>query len=40
MEIAYSHFERALELPDDLERVRVVTEFRNGMLLVRISRMA
>jgi HSP20 family protein len=40
MEIAYSLFERALELPDDLDRVRVTTEFRNGMLLVRICRMA
>jgi len=40
MEIAYSRFERTLELPDELDRVRVTTEFRNGMLLVRICRTA
>ena len=37
MEIAYSRFERTLELPDELDRVRITTEFRHGMLLVRIS---
>ena len=40
MEIAYNNFERVLELPDDLDRVRVTTEFRHGMLLVRICRTA
>jgi HSP20 family protein len=37
MEIAYSDFERTLELPCDLERADVSTEFREGMLLVHIS---
>jgi HSP20 family protein len=37
MEIAYSHFERSLTLPCDLERADITTEFRDGMLLVRIS---
>jgi HSP20 family protein len=38
MEIAYSHFERTVELPDDLTRASVATEFRDGMLLVRIRK--
>src|SRR5262245_40337385 len=37
MEIAYSHFERTLELPADLERARVTAEHRDGMLLVRVE---
>ena len=40
MEIAYSCFERTIELPDNLDRARLVTEFRRGMLLVRIEREA
>jgi HSP20 family protein len=36
MEIAYSHFERSLTLPCDLERADVTSEYRDGMLLVRI----
>lgn len=36
MEIAYSQFERTLELPCDLRRADIATEFRDGMLLVRI----
>lgn len=36
MEIAYSHFERSIELPCDLERADVTSEYRDGMLLVRI----
>jgi HSP20 family protein len=36
MEIAYSPFERSLTLPCDLERANVTSEYRNGMLLVRI----
>jgi HSP20 family protein len=37
MEIAYSHFERSLELPCQLDPARITTEFRDGMLLVRIE---
>lgn len=37
MEIAYSAFERCLELPCDLKRAAIDTEFRDGMLLVRID---
>jgi HSP20 family protein len=37
MEIAYSHFERSIELPRDLDPARVTTEFRDGMLVVRIQ---
>jgi len=40
MEIAYSRFERQVELPGDLQRARIDTEFRDGMLLVRIFREA
>ena len=38
MEIAYSRFERTVELPDDLTRAAIDTEFRDGMLLIRIRR--
>jgi len=37
MEIAYSHFERSLALPCDLEGAEIVAEHREGMLLVRIQ---
>jgi HSP20 family protein len=40
MEIAYSRFERQVELPGDLQRAQIETEFRDGMLLVRIQREA
>src|SRR5919198_6046253 len=33
MEIAYSRFERAIELPCDLRRADITTEYRDGMLL-------
>ena len=36
MEIAYSRFERTVELPADVESACVRTELRDGMLLVRI----
>lgn len=36
MEIAYSRFERAVELPCDLKRADITTEYRDGLLLVRI----
>jgi HSP20 family protein len=37
MEIAYSRFERILELPCNLERARLSTDYRDGMLLVHID---
>jgi HSP20 family protein len=37
MEISYSHFERGLELPCDLDRAKISTDYRDGMLLVRIE---
>ena len=40
MEIAYSRFERQVELPGDLQRAKIDTDFRDGMLLVRIQREA
>jgi HSP20 family protein len=40
MEIAYSRFERQVELPGDLQSCAIETEFRDGMLLVRIRREA
>jgi HSP20 family protein len=36
MEIAYSGFERIVELPCDLDRADVSTSYRDGMLLVHI----
>jgi HSP20 family protein len=40
LEIAYSRFERTIELPEDLDQTRMTTEFRQGMLLVRIEKEA
>jgi HSP20 family protein len=40
MEIAYSRFERQVELPGDLQRAHIETEFRDGMLLVLVRREA
>jgi HSP20 family protein len=37
MEIAYSRFERTLDLPCDLKRAAIVTEFKDGLLLVRVT---
>jgi HSP20 family protein len=36
MEISYNQFERALELPCDLEAMTVTTDYRDGMLIVRL----
>ncbi len=36
MEIAYSTFERTLELPCELERGNVNTEYRDGMLFIHV----
>ena len=38
MEIAYTSFERSVELPADPGDARVQTDYRDGMLLVRIRR--
>lgn len=38
MEITYSRFERLIELPGDLQSVRIETEFHDGMMLIRICR--
>jgi HSP20 family protein len=37
LEICYEQFERLFELTDGLEQGRIVTEYRDGMLLVKIS---
>ncbi len=37
MEINYSSFERSVELPCDLKRADITTDFRDGMLLVHIN---
>lgn len=37
MEMSYSAFERKVELPCDLKRAEIATEFRDGLLLVRIT---
>jgi HSP20 family protein len=36
LEIAYSQFDRAIELPADLDHARILTSYRDGMLLVRV----
>lgn len=40
MEIAYSRFERRIEMPASLEGSRLSTEYRDGILLVRILQQA
>jgi HSP20 family protein len=40
MEISYSRFERTVELPEEIGAARVTTEFRDGMLLVRLQKEA
>lgn len=37
MEITYNRFERAIELPCNLDQARLTLEFRDGNLLVRVS---
>jgi HSP20 family protein len=37
MEIAYNRFERAIELPCDLANARLDIEFRDGILMVRVT---
>jgi len=37
MEIAYSRFERSVDLPCDLKRAEIATEYRDGLLLVHIK---
>ncbi|MFN3324420.1 MAG: Hsp20/alpha crystallin family protein [Bryobacteraceae bacterium] len=37
MEIAYDRFERAVELPYELDSVTWTLEFRHGLLLVRLN---
>ena len=36
MEIAYNRFARSVELPFDLDRTRIRTEYQHGMVLVNI----
>jgi len=36
LEIAYSRFQRDIELPAELDASHVYTEFRDGMLLIRL----
>jgi len=38
MEIAYSSFERSVELPADPGNAQIETDYRDGMLLIRIRR--
>jgi HSP20 family protein len=37
MEISYNRFERSIELPEPLDAARISTEYREGMLLIRLS---
>lgn len=38
MEIAYNRFERTVQLPEELEDANITTEYRDGMLLVRVTK--
>jgi HSP20 family protein len=37
MEISYNRFERSLELPCELDQMAVASEYRDGMLIVRLT---
>jgi HSP20 family protein len=37
LEIAYNRFERTIELPCDLERAAIRTEYHDGLLLIRVA---
>ncbi len=37
MEIAYNRFQRVIELPADLTQACLATEYRDGMLLIRLE---
>ena len=37
MEISYNRFERTLELPCEMDTMTVATQYRDGMLLVRLT---
>ena len=37
MEISYSHFGRTISLSDDVKTACVTTEYRDGMLLVKVT---
>ena len=37
MEITYSQFQRTVELPCDIDPLHIATDYRDGMLLVRLS---
>jgi HSP20 family protein len=37
MEISYSHFERSITLPIDLEHASITSEYRYGLLLIHIQ---
>ena len=37
MEISYSHFKRTIRLSDDVKTARLTTEYRDGMLLVKVT---
>jgi HSP20 family protein len=37
MEITYSDFERTIELPTNLERAHIATDYQYGLLLVQIQ---
>ena len=39
MEIAYSNFERFVELPEPIENVQLRVEYRDGMLYVQVHKM-
>lgn len=37
LEIAYDRFERTIELPCEIERAKLTTDYRDGMLLIEIE---
>ena len=37
MEITYSEFQRTVELPVEIDKLNIATDYRDGMLLVRLG---
>ncbi|HEX3725665.1 MAG TPA: Hsp20/alpha crystallin family protein [Pirellulales bacterium] len=37
LEISYSQFQRVIELPEDLSQMAVAMDYRDGMLIVRLT---
>jgi len=37
MEISYNRFQRVVDIPCNMENVKIITDYRDGMLLIRLE---